>query len=91
MNLTIEYSEVKGIDIKPLIKVVVVVMARRVDVSSGVKGQLQLGEIEVGAILHAPQKGEKLANSVRVSARRCIRSEAMSDIVYFSTFVGFLP
>lgn len=91
MNLTIEYSEVKGIDIKPLIKVVVVEMARRVDVSSGVKGQLQLGEIVVGAILHAPQKGEKLANSVRVSARRRIGSEGMSDIVYFSAFVGFLP
>ncbi|KAG6428079.1 hypothetical protein SASPL_112328 [Salvia splendens] len=39
-------------------------MARRVDVSAGVERQFELGEIEVGAVLHAPEQREELAESV---------------------------
>ena len=89
--VTIEYSEVKGIGIKALFEVVLVEMARRVDVSAGVERQFELGEIEVGAVLHAPEQREEVAESVGVDSHGRVRSEAVSDVVDHSTFVVVPP
>lgn len=89
--LTVEYSEVEGIGIEALLEVVLVEMARRVDVSAGMERQLELGEIEVGAVLHAPEQREELAESVGVDSDGRVGSEAVSDVVDHSAFVVIPP
>ena len=87
---TIEDGKIEGVDIEPCLKVVLEDVAGGVDVGACVGGQLHLGVVGKGPVLHALGEPEELAEALLRLPCGHVLSVKVGDVEDSSSIV-FLP
>jgi hypothetical protein len=89
LTITIEDLQVKRVDIEAGVKVVIENVAGRVDMRTGVSGQLHLGVVGERAVLNALREPQELAESLARLPRRHVRDVPVADIEDSASTVDF--
>lgn len=87
--MTVENIEVKRVDVEAGVIVVIEHVAGCIDVGPGVDGELHLGEISEGAVLHAPREPQEVPKAVGGLPRRHVWMVPMADVDDTATSVNF--